>query len=406
MPFKSEAQRKYLWANEPGIARDWTDKHGSRIAKALGGRIPFYAAGSVDKNEIIEPSSDISNQVALVNDDQKRQMDRDINLIKRGLANLEDAYKNTKIWDDTGSKGFWGVGVREPEPMTLDEFKQEMKDRGYLDIKGTSEQDFDNLQASLEIAGHTASVDNIKTDGTYKSGYITMKDKQLAANKLAANKAAINVFQQGYKAPNIFQRAIGGIKRGINRANEYNRAYNDTTGLNTNYYAGSLHGNIDNAARVGRRNQGRVNNLIGNYIAGKNKMTPLGLRNRINVLGTNKQKQTYLHELGKQTGKNLDGSQWSNPYVNQDLYKDSTEGGIIGTIDPYGNTITRDTINQDVTGMYTPSGSSGMDDIADVTTTESSSAPVDDWSEYTFARGGRIGYAEGGIVNLLPKGAW
>ena len=24
MPFQSEKQRKYLWANEPEIARDWT----------------------------------------------------------------------------------------------------------------------------------------------------------------------------------------------------------------------------------------------------------------------------------------------------------------------------------------------------------------------------------------------
>mgnify|MGYP003646032749 CR=1 FL=1 len=37
MPFKSEAQRRYLWANEPEIARDWTDTYGSRIAAALGG---------------------------------------------------------------------------------------------------------------------------------------------------------------------------------------------------------------------------------------------------------------------------------------------------------------------------------------------------------------------------------
>jgi len=37
MPFKSEKQRKYLWANEPGIARDWTDKYGSRVKKANGG---------------------------------------------------------------------------------------------------------------------------------------------------------------------------------------------------------------------------------------------------------------------------------------------------------------------------------------------------------------------------------
>jgi hypothetical protein len=99
---------------------------------------------------------------------------------------------------------------------------------------------------------------------------------------------------------------------------------------------------------------------------------------------------------------NPDGSLWSNPYVNPNIYKDSTEGGIIGTIDPYGNTITRDTINQDVTGMYTDDPS-GIGDIGDAT---SSASPNDGWSEMTFARGGRIGYAEGGIVNLLPKGAW
>jgi hypothetical protein len=39
MPFQSEKQRRYLWANEPEIARDWTDTYGSGIARALGGRI-------------------------------------------------------------------------------------------------------------------------------------------------------------------------------------------------------------------------------------------------------------------------------------------------------------------------------------------------------------------------------
>ena len=37
MPFKSEKQRRYLWANEPEIARDWTDTYGSKIKKAEGG---------------------------------------------------------------------------------------------------------------------------------------------------------------------------------------------------------------------------------------------------------------------------------------------------------------------------------------------------------------------------------
>jgi len=55
MPFKSEAQRRYLWANEPEIARDWTDTYGNRIQKnyggimqlalAQGGRIGFQGGG-------------------------------------------------------------------------------------------------------------------------------------------------------------------------------------------------------------------------------------------------------------------------------------------------------------------------------------------------------------------------
>ena len=172
MPFQSEKQRRYLWANEPEIARDWTDTYGSGIAKALGGRVPF-ALGTND--EIIEQYTDtsqIGNQVAKVTDQQGKQMDRDINLIKQGLADLEDAYKNTQIWNDTGSKGFWGVGVREPEPMTLDEFKQEMKNRGYLDIPGKEEKDFNNLvsQGNLQgIEGLTADAGNVMTDAQYRT---------------------------------------------------------------------------------------------------------------------------------------------------------------------------------------------------------------------------------------------
>jgi len=37
VPFKSEKQRRYLWANEPEIARDWADTYGSRIQKKNGG---------------------------------------------------------------------------------------------------------------------------------------------------------------------------------------------------------------------------------------------------------------------------------------------------------------------------------------------------------------------------------
>ena len=59
MPFQSEKQRRYLWANEPEIARDWTDTYGSGIAKALGGRIGFYRGS--DRHSDTDSSSSSSS---------------------------------------------------------------------------------------------------------------------------------------------------------------------------------------------------------------------------------------------------------------------------------------------------------------------------------------------------------
>jgi len=46
MPFQSEKQRRYLWANEPEIARDWTDTYGSRIQRAKGGPTNYSMQGN------------------------------------------------------------------------------------------------------------------------------------------------------------------------------------------------------------------------------------------------------------------------------------------------------------------------------------------------------------------------
>ena len=36
MPFRSEKQRKYLFAKEPAIAKKWTKKYGSKIKPKKG----------------------------------------------------------------------------------------------------------------------------------------------------------------------------------------------------------------------------------------------------------------------------------------------------------------------------------------------------------------------------------
>jgi hypothetical protein len=46
MPFKSEKQRRYLWAKEPAIAKKWTEEHGSTpVNKKVGGVVTVKPRG-------------------------------------------------------------------------------------------------------------------------------------------------------------------------------------------------------------------------------------------------------------------------------------------------------------------------------------------------------------------------
>ncbi len=38
MPFKSEKQRRWLWANKPSIAKRWAKKYGSKSKKKGKGK--------------------------------------------------------------------------------------------------------------------------------------------------------------------------------------------------------------------------------------------------------------------------------------------------------------------------------------------------------------------------------
>ena len=39
MPFKSKAQRSFMYANHPNIAKNWTKKHGAAIQKKKGSKL-------------------------------------------------------------------------------------------------------------------------------------------------------------------------------------------------------------------------------------------------------------------------------------------------------------------------------------------------------------------------------
>lgn len=59
MPFKSENQRRYLWAKHPEIARRWSKKYGSKMATDgqvdtndnVRGKMPPFMKGRKAPNE-------------------------------------------------------------------------------------------------------------------------------------------------------------------------------------------------------------------------------------------------------------------------------------------------------------------------------------------------------------------
>ena len=98
MPFQSEKQRRYLWANEPEIARDWTDTYGSRIDKNSGG---IARLGLFDGSEINKGIAELEGTpINYLNANQV--------IPKSGISNLisgyDPAFGEVETWDS------WNTG--------------------------------------------------------------------------------------------------------------------------------------------------------------------------------------------------------------------------------------------------------------------------------------------------------
>jgi hypothetical protein len=103
MPFQSEKQRRYLWANEPEIARDWTDTYGSRVRKQSGGimeTILMQLAKTYGMNKAME----------MLGMGKDSDQSGDPNLSKGYFGNLMSNFNPTKALTRFGlNKAFSGL---------------------------------------------------------------------------------------------------------------------------------------------------------------------------------------------------------------------------------------------------------------------------------------------------------
>jgi len=135
MPFKSEAQRRYLWANEPEIARDWTDTYGSRIEAALGGimrlgylhggvthpdgRRGFFTGAQADASAgrgAMSPGTGMQGQGRGLGQDSKGDAIRRQNIINVSKLGAPPGMTTSTGHTPQGPKGFFGkvgTGIKD-----------------------------------------------------------------------------------------------------------------------------------------------------------------------------------------------------------------------------------------------------------------------------------------------------
>ena len=353
MPFKSEAQRKYLWANEPEIARDWTDKHGSGAAH--GGRIPFAEAGAVGKDTLTSSQiSDLQSMVQTypgtkIGDEAQRKLD-----INAGKA-VEDK-KEVGFFEKL--LGFGEAQGAETGSTAEDQMRKEFFDYGtqQADVGDTA---YSNLKVPGLNVQHPEGLSSIGPHGfEYGNQWQTAKenedDTQSWWTNLLKQAAGSQIGKKLGWVGGLPGIMASGLTGGMGNIRDRLRTV-DGTIQPQSYWSES--------ARQQRQNQARVNNLIANYIAGKNKMTPLGLRNRINQLGTQDQINTF------------NTVQTQAPIQQRAQIVDDWSGGSISN---GGNT---------------------------------STSTQDDWGDmsYMIARGGlaqrapRGSYLNGGLASLWPR---
>jgi uncharacterized Zn-binding protein involved in type VI secretion len=86
MPFRSEKQRRYLWANEPKIAREWTEEYGSKPVKAKIGKYQDlkHPEHDIKPVEHMEDKVSSKERVERLLDERKSKKDTKKKLAKDG----------------------------------------------------------------------------------------------------------------------------------------------------------------------------------------------------------------------------------------------------------------------------------------------------------------------------------
>ena len=241
MPFRSEKQRRYLWANEPEIAREWTDRYGARGGGIM--RIPFANGLRATYPDFMWSSPQFTEGL----DNSMYGGDR--SLIGRNVNPTVNYYTG-----DTAPKNHPSLRVGDD---------------------GITRYDFDEPRPL-----------------GFDTSYGVANEADVAQKPLTQEKG--NIFQRGWQGAKDFKTSIGEGITGIldNTMLGKFAAMNDATNPRAWNYNPALQGQIDFMKNQGMYgtdwDQSGLNKITGGVLAGKNLQS---------LFGSN--------DLGKMYGKSI-----------------------------------------------------------------------------------------------------
>ena len=221
MPFKSEKQRRYLFANEPEIARDWTKTYGSKIKKAYGGRIGYYTGGqSIPSEYSIEDARKTAMQDRLGGiTEVMKQADLyrqgDIGQMYMAEGGDVDYSKdpNYKGWKKTYETNKDAAAMNENHAQYLSYYNRTKKEDGGIMDLGGMEKDYretggfvpigkeekaDDVPARLSVNEFVMTADAVRGmgDGDIDQGAKRMEDlMETLEVKGKKNQGALDMFE-------------------------------------------------------------------------------------------------------------------------------------------------------------------------------------------------------------------
>jgi len=411
MPFKSNKQRRYLWANEPRIAREWTDRYGAADGGIM--RVPFNL-GSLPYPEYFKlpPAStgtSYTNTWTFPTDEEgegegeggegKGQSGllnyRPINTGGDGQTGLDQTWLSKK-GDTKEQTGIMKLLFPGKVQGTLGDRLANAPHIGLLGAIGweTSPLNPDSKHYNSNLRGELNFLEGItgtRLSGQKNGGEFITHDNQM----MIGRDSGSNLLKYGPGSVLAGKNVLSGFgSNSYEKALEEYIAKMEALGMRTHFQQKKLERAIKERDDFKLLHKKPIEDAI---IKGGKGTDPRGRM-------TDTEYETFMDDdkmLGDLPVYDPNKEQGTPGYI-RSRGANIDAGHWVGKEQHGHGPITVEDIKGDVTGMYTddPSGLSGMDDAPSDNETSSGSEPSNDWGSES------VYIARGGLAQRAPRGSY